>query len=98
MKRSTSSGYFTLWTASTPLLVFTASNMREARQVANSDEFLRFVRRATFIGRPLLEYTASVWVSLASEDERKRFESADFALTPFNDDLETVWLQKIDTP
>src|SRR5687767_691664 len=82
--------YFTVWTGWMPLAVFRAENLREARDLAKSDEFLQMLRRATVIGKPLLAYGAKVWVALATEVEVNIFLSNGVA-----DDHVVVWLQDV---
>lgn len=96
MKRPLHSGYFTVWTGTTALVVFNAGSLREARQLATSEEFLRTLRRATVVGKPLLAYGAKVWVGLASEDERGAFDRAVATQNPFGGNVDMVWLQSID--
>jgi hypothetical protein len=90
-------GLFTVWTGTTPLLVFKAATFREAREVAKADEFLRMLRRATIIGKPLLSFTARVWVAPASEEEGTIFERAAMTANPFGSITEIVYLQQVDS-
>lgn len=79
--------FFTIWTGWTPLVVFRARTMRQARAFAASDELLQTLRRATVVGRPLLAFGAKVWVGPANEGERALLDGRD---------AQIAWLQKID--
>jgi hypothetical protein len=96
MKRPVPSGYFAVWTGTTPLLVFEAASLRDAREAAASEEFLRMLRHATVISNPLLPYGAKVWIGLASDDERSIFDRALAAPNPFGGNTDIVWVQPVD--
>jgi hypothetical protein len=84
--------FFTFWTGPTPLLVVRVSNMRAARALTTEENFLRLLRRATLVGKPLLNFGDKVWVGPSSADEIVRFHQA-----ALNDpDTSMLWLQPVD--
>lgn len=59
-KRPVSEGYYTIWTGWEALVVFRANSLREARQLAASDDVLQLLGRTTLTGKPLLPFGSKV--------------------------------------
>lgn len=87
-KRPRATGYFTIHSGWTPLIVFRADSLRDARRIAGSDDIMKFLRRTTHVGKPILPFGAKVWVALATEEEQERLKHADSG--------DFLWLQTVD--
>lgn len=73
-------------------MVIRAVNLREARQLAAADQFQRLIRRATVVGKPLLNFGDRLWVGPASAEEAQQFG----IVTMDQPEIQFMWLQSVD--